>query len=102
MRHKRDANHGEIVQALEAVGVTVCDTSMAGSGFPDLLCYRRSTGILRLIEIKNPKTVAAKHRKADRKKSNTEKAQEAFALRFPVWKVRTWQEALAAMGLEVL
>lgn len=51
---KKDANHKEIVDALERVGVGVIDTSHVGGGFPDLICGRR--GQNHLVEIKNPNT----------------------------------------------
>lgn len=51
---KKDANHGEIVAALKAHGVSVIDTSGLGGGFPDLICG--FSGLTLLVEIKNPKT----------------------------------------------
>jgi hypothetical protein len=51
---KKDANHGEIVAALKAHGVSVIDTSGMGGGFPDLICG--FAGVTLLMEIKNPKT----------------------------------------------
>jgi Holliday junction resolvase len=52
-RHARkvDANQGEIVSVLEAIGVQVFDLSASGDGVPDLLCAFR--GRLALIEVKN-------------------------------------------------
>jgi hypothetical protein len=49
---KVDANQGEIVSALEAIGVQVFDLSASGDGVPDLLCGFR--GRLELLEVKNP------------------------------------------------
>jgi len=51
---KKDANHDEVVQALERAGASVIDMSHVGRGFPDLICGFR--GITLLMEIKNPKT----------------------------------------------
>lgn len=51
-RHvKRDGNHGEIVRALEQIGVGVLDTSAAGDGWSDLVTFQR--GVMRAIEIKD-------------------------------------------------
>ena len=51
---RKDANHSIVVQALEAAGVSVIDTSSMGGGFPDLIAG--FGGVTVLIEIKNPKT----------------------------------------------
>jgi hypothetical protein len=48
---KKDANHNEIAQALEAAGCTVFDCSRFGLGHPDILCVLPS-GRLWLIEVK--------------------------------------------------
>lgn len=49
-----DANHHEIVAALQAVGASVIDCSALGGGAPDLIVGFRQRNYL--IEIKNPKT----------------------------------------------
>lgn len=85
---KRDANHAAIARALEACGCTVIDLSSVGGGCPDVLAYRRATGLLRLLEVKNPKG-----------RNRLHEAQEAFARRVPVWVVRSVGEALEAMEL---
>lgn len=42
-----DATQGPIVDALEAIGVSVFDASRVGTGFPDLVWgYRQVTGLL--------------------------------------------------------
>lgn len=51
---KRDANHAEIVAALEKIGCWVIDTSRLGYGMTDLIVMHK--GVTRLVEIKNPKT----------------------------------------------
>ena len=48
---KVDANHHEIVRALEQIGVGVLDTSGAGDGWSDLVTFYR--GVMRAIEIKD-------------------------------------------------
>lgn len=46
-----DDNHGQIVKALQCIGVYVIDCSHVGSGFPDLLCAYR--GQWTLLEVKD-------------------------------------------------
>jgi Holliday junction resolvase len=48
---KVDANQGEIVTALEGIGVQVVDLSASGEGVCDLLCGWRGTPYL--VEVKN-------------------------------------------------
>jgi hypothetical protein len=48
---KVDGNQGEIVAALEAIGVRVFDTSSVGQGLPDLVCMRG--GKTTWVEVKN-------------------------------------------------
>lgn len=48
----RDANHGDIVRALEAAGRSVLDLSAVGKGAPDLLVGW--SGHMVLMEVKNP------------------------------------------------
>ena len=48
---KRDQNEAAIVQALEAIGVTVL--RLSGKGCPDLLCCRQ--GVWLPIEVKRPR-----------------------------------------------
>jgi hypothetical protein len=51
---KKDANHHEIVDAMQKAGAYVIDMSHVGKGFPDLIVGFQSKTIL--MEIKNPKT----------------------------------------------
>jgi len=51
---KKDANHNEVVDALQKAGAYVLDMSHVGRGFPDLIVGFQSKTIL--MEIKNPKT----------------------------------------------
>ena len=55
---KKDANHGEIVDALKTHGACVIDMSHVGQGFPDLIVG--FSGQTLLMEIKNPKTAYGK------------------------------------------
>ena len=46
-RKRTDANHAEIIRALEKLGASVIDTSQLGDGFPDLIVgYRRRNWLL--------------------------------------------------------
>ena len=89
MRRKscHDANHKQVVHALERFGCRVVDLSRVGGGCADILVYRPSTGLLRLIEIKTAK-------------GKLSEAQEAFRGRYPVWIARSELAALLAMGIE--
>lgn len=49
--HRRDDNHREIADALEAAGWFVLDTSQAGNGCPDL--FAAKGGVLVPIEVKD-------------------------------------------------
>lgn len=51
---KKDANHNELVAAMESLGLCVYDVSGLGRGLPDCLVWVR--GEWQLVEIKNPKT----------------------------------------------
>jgi hypothetical protein len=55
---KKDANHHEIVDALQKAGAYVIDMSHVGKGFPDLIVGFQLKTIL--MEIKNPKTAYGK------------------------------------------
>ena len=46
-----DANQGEIVKALRALGFSVFDASSLGGGFPDIVVGKR--GVNHLMEIKD-------------------------------------------------
>lgn len=88
MRVSYDENHAPITRALERAGCYVIDLARVGGGVPDILVYRRATGLLRLIEIKTAK-------------GRLRKSQEEFAQKCPRWVARTVREAFEAMGIEV-
>lgn len=90
---KRDANQAEIVRALRACGVWVCDTAGVGSGFPDLLCWAH--GRYHLLEIKD-----GRQRPSARKLTPAE-AEFARGCPGPVHVVCDVEQALAAVGLRV-
>lgn len=56
----RDANHGEIVAALRAVGCTIVDLAAVGGGVPDLLVGYR--GVNLLVEVKDGSRVPSERR----------------------------------------
>lgn len=89
-RLRKDANHADIVKALERVGCAVIDMSRLGGGVPDIAtCYR---GKWFVMEIKNPLTSYGK-------KGFTERQKEwAEAQKAPVYIVRSVDEALEAVG----
>jgi hypothetical protein len=86
---RRDANQKSIVEALRAAGVTVIEMGGVGDGVPDLLCMRRSHGLMRWLEVKMPG-------------GRLTDAQVKFHNLIPVWVVHTVAEALAAMEVEVV
>jgi hypothetical protein len=51
---KKDANHKEIVKALEQMGACVVDFSSIGGGMPDLAVWCRAAW--HMVEIKNLET----------------------------------------------
>lgn len=92
-RPSKDANHDEIVAALEAAGCSVIEIHMLGHGAPDVITHRADTGEIVLLEIKNPKS-----------KHVVTPAQRRWHARWqggPVHIVRTAAEALAATGIVV-
>jgi hypothetical protein len=57
---RKDANHAEVVAALRAAGVWVCDTAGVGNGFPDLLVWAR--GRFHLLEVKDGRKPASQRK----------------------------------------
>lgn len=80
---KRDKNEAEIVSVLQAAGATVLPLS--GDGIPDLAVYFRSQW--HMLEVKTPKG----------KLRPTQDWHERISPD-AVHIVRTWQEALDAVG----
>lgn len=78
-----DANHREIVAALEACGYLVYSTAALGRGFPDLVIQKH--GITELVEVKTPKgdLTPEQHRFVDRG--------------WNVWVVRGLEDVLAGV-----
>lgn len=52
--HRKDRNHDRIVEIAESHGWDCVSLSSAGSGVPDLLCWRHPDGFM-LVEVKAPK-----------------------------------------------
>lgn len=90
-RGKRDGNHAEIVQALQAAGRAVLELHAVGGGCPDLLVSWGGHTIL--MEVKNP---AGRGRKLKLLPS-----QVAFWQRWKgrIVRVDTVLQALAATGV---
>lgn len=82
---KRDGNEREIIDELERNGCRVMQLN--GRGHPDLLVYRVATGLLRLMEIKQPK-------------GKLTAAQREKFPEWPAWVCRTKEKALAAMEID--
>lgn len=80
---RRDTNERTIIDHLEAAGCEVMQLSARGCA--DLLVFKPSNGLLRLIEVKRPK-------------GKLTEAQAAAFPRWPVWVCRTPAQALEAMG----
>ncbi len=86
MRHaaKRDGHERAIIQALEAIGVSVAPLSMPG--VPDLLCWTAWDGY-RLVEVKT-------------RSGKLTPAQVTFRQKFPVLVARSVEEALSLFGVK--
>lgn len=93
-RGRVDRNQGDIVEALRDAGVAVAITSALGNGFVDLVCWCPATGVLALLEVKDPQQPPSKRRLTE--------AEAAFARVFPTHVVLTEDEALEAMGIGVI
>lgn len=95
-RAKRDANHTEIVKALEAAGCSVLDLAANGSGCPDILVGYRERNVL--VEIKRPGVFGKKRGKTQ---ARTDEAQKLFreTWRGAVAVVWTIDDALRAVGI---
>lgn len=60
---RKDANHGEIVDALRKVGVYVVDLAGAADGIPDLLCGWHGSWML--VEVKDGSKPASRRQLTD-------------------------------------
>ena len=89
---RTDANQGEIVKALRAVGCSVTSTSGAGNGLPDLLVGFRGETVL--MEVKDGAKVPSAKRLTD--------AEQHFVDHWrgrPVVIVESVDDALRAIGV---
>jgi hypothetical protein len=91
-RGRRDSNEKAVVQALEKAGALVLRLSAKGVG--DLLVYRRAWGRpdLTLLEVKRPKL------RGQQAGTPTKAQQQAQQQGWPVVRVETPEQALAAIG----
>jgi hypothetical protein len=81
---KADKNQRAIVEALEAVGARVFDTSGVGGGCGDLIALKPNKRDLVMLEVKTDDGTLTK-------------AQKTSHQDWPIVTVRTIQEALEAM-----
>lgn len=84
-RAKLDANHGQIVRALELAGCSVQSLAALGGGVPDLLVLCR--GKLSLVEVKDGDKPPSARRLTP--------LEAEFASRWPVLVVESVNEAIA-------
>lgn len=95
---KRDANHREIVNALEQCGCSVLDLAAVGGGCPDVLVATYTSMVL--MEIKRP-GVAGKKRGAVQNETNKKQADFKAAWRGKIETVESIHDALRAIGIAV-
>lgn len=83
---RKDQNHDVIAELFEKAGFFVHDTSSSGNGMPDLtLAYR---GVVKLVEVKNPRTAYGKRGLNKRQKKLIEERG------FPVSVIASVDQAL--------
>lgn len=87
---KVDANHGDIVRALRAVGCSVQSLAMVGAGCPDLAVGYRGRNFL--LEVKDGSKAPSA------RKLTPDEARWHEGWRGTVVTVRTVDEALRAVG----
>ena len=86
----QDANHPEVVDALEKIGCTVHDASVMGGGFPDLVVGKQ--GLTMLIEVKTDKG----RLKEGQQKWHTEWRGHTCIVRSPMEAVEAVQQHVKA------
>lgn len=86
---RTDANHTEIVRVFRRCGFNVHDTSRVGHGFPDLVVYRPSHGLV-LIEVKDGEKPPSERRLTP--------AEADFGTRFPVRVVQSVEDVFNLAG----
>lgn len=91
---KVDANQGAIATALRNAGCVVVDLSWCGRGVPDLHVVR--AGRLYWLEVKRERPVNSKA------KDDRTGAELEWARVVPTQVVRTPEDALRAVGLEIV
>lgn len=89
---RKDANHDDIAQSLEAAGAVVFDLSRVGGGCPDMVVSAPG-GRWILLEVKNP------NNSYGRKLRQSQVDFHAAWSGGPIVVVRTTEEALAAVGI---
>jgi hypothetical protein len=90
---RTDENQISIVRGLRKAGCGVLSLASFGGGCPDLLVYRRTTGLLHLLEVKD----------GDNKYPSQVEltpAQVKFHKDWPVYVVNDIDEAFKAVGIK--
>jgi hypothetical protein len=91
-KHGRtDDNQVSIVRSLRQAGASVLSLASVGGGCPDLLVYRRSTGLLYMLEVKDGDKVPSRRKLTPH--------QVKFHKDWPVHVVNDIDEALKACGI---
>jgi hypothetical protein len=88
---KVDDNQTSIVSALRKAGCSVLSLAAIGGGCPDLLVYRRSTGLLYMLEVKDGDKYPSQRKLTPH--------QVKFHKDWPVHVVNNLDEALEACGI---
>jgi hypothetical protein len=88
---RTDQNQTELVRNLRKAGCNVLSLASVGDGCPDLLVYRNATGLLTMLEVKNPNQPPSKRRLTPH--------QIKFREEWPVYVVHNIDEALEAVGI---
>jgi len=84
-----DANHGQIRDALRALGCVVEDTSDVGRGFPDLVVRTRAGTVL-LVEVKDGASPPSRQRLTPDEAALANRWQDSYVI------VSSIDEAVAA------
>jgi hypothetical protein len=89
---RTDENQISIVRGLRKAGCGVLSLASFGGGCPDLLVYRRTTGLFHLLEVKNEDKYPSQRKLTP--------AQVKFHAIWPVSVVNNIDEALEAVGIK--
>ena len=88
---RTDDNQTSIVRSLRKAGCSVLSLAEIGGGCPDLLVFRRSTGLLYMLEVKDGDKFPSQRKLTPH--------QVKFHQDWPAHVVNNIDEALEAVGL---